>query len=216
MMINNNCNICREIEGKPSNIFGDEYNQIISHQANIIYQSEKFMLIPSIGPLNDSHVMLVPKKHVNNFALLDQLEMQEANKILNDLANYYSKTYQKDLVFFESGAGLNIDHSGGCITHAHIHCVEFSAQFHTKIFNEIELKNITNDCYINADTTYGYVWYRDINRTSYICNNPLLPSQFLRYIYAESTKSTLRWNWRKDLNINGVLAVICKYREFRT
>lgn len=181
-----NCGICLEISGKGTNEFGDTYCELIKSGENVVSESASFLVIPSFGPLNHSHVMLVPKRHVNSFAQLTDLETNEAFKILNLLKSYMLKKTGETLVFFESGAGTTISHSGGCIVHAHIHCVVDSKIFDERLRSEIELEPVKKADYSRANINAGYVWYLDAQDNSYICNNPMLPSQFLRYIYAES------------------------------
>lgn len=60
----------------------------------------------------------------------------------------------------------------------------------------------------------GYVWYSPDESSHFLCNKPLLPSQFLRYIYAETTSAPAQWNWRRHPNAKGVGRVIDNYRQF--
>ena len=206
-----NCGICLEISGKGNPEFGDIYCELIKSRGNIILESASFLVIPSFGPLNYSHVMLVPKRHVNSFAQLSDFEINEGFKVLGFLKNHILNTRGETLVFFESGAGTTISHSGGCIVHAHIHCVVDSKIFDERLRSEIKLEPVITGDYSGASIDAGYVWYRDAQYNSYICNSPMLPSQFLRYIYAQSCGSSSAWNWRRDINISGVLTVLKEY-----
>lgn len=205
------CNICLEISGKGASEFGSTYCELIGSGKNIILESENFLVIPSFGPLCDAHVMLIPKRHVNSFAQLSTTEVDEGFEILDVLRTHIQNTKHKSLVFFESGAGTMTSHSGGCITHAHIHCVINSEEFDKRFRSEIPLDLAEEKDYSTADIEAGYVWYRNKSGTSYICNNPMLPSQFLRYIYAQACGSSSAWNWRRDINIAGVLSVLNTY-----
>lgn len=213
-MMNNSCKahcgICDEISG--SSLI-DGYDKIVAKRENIIAETDNYLIIPSVGPLNESHVMLVPKLHVNSFASINDKGKCEAKIILQKLNDFMIKEKNRNLVFFESGAGENIDHSGGCIFHAHIHCVYHTSSFEDALNKEINFTRV-NDAALKPDTRIGYVWYMNSKDEEFICNNPLLPSQFLRYLYSSSNLIHGNWNWRRDNNINGIKKVINTYANF--
>jgi len=210
----NTCNLCSEISGEVAQECGPDYANLVAMNKNILFSSENFIVIPSVGPLNNTHVMLVPKKHVNNFAELSTAEIDEGLKILENLNLYVSKKLNHPLFFFESGAGSRVDHSGGCITHAHIHCVAYQADFFNKISEEVNLSAIKAGDYSSADKYLGYIWILNEKLEAYICNNPLLPSQFLRYLYSQCGKEPSSWNWRKNIRPLLIIEVIEIYKNF--
>lgn len=207
---NTSCGICDEINGIS---FIEGYDKIVGDKKNIIAETNDFLVVPSVGPLNNSHVMLIPKHHVNSFASIDREIRHEAREILRRLNEFMVNQTGRPLIFFESGAGENIDHSGGCIFHAHIHCVYHTQEFESALNKEINFTKINNK-ELNFDTRNGYVWYMNNGYHEFICNNPLLPSQFLRYLYSSSNSIHGNWNWRRDNNINGVMKVIDNYGKF--
>ncbi|WP_336512910.1 hypothetical protein [Stutzerimonas stutzeri] len=207
-----NCNLCLELMGEARPEFGLEYSRLVRVGRNAILHSEYFILLPSFGPLNESHAMLVPRRHVNSFAQLADEELEEASLILKRLRRFTEGKAGKSLVFFESGAGALMSHSGGCITHAHIHVAFSCESFDSRLKHEVSLVPLFDKGYCNADTDLGYVWYEDASQGRYLCNNPMLPSQFLRYIYAESCGCDSAWNWRRDPNMQGVISVLEFYK----
>lgn len=211
-----NCNLCREISGTCAISEAADYRQLVADGKNILLESPNLVAIPSIGPLNNTHVMIVPRRHVNCIAALSQTELNEAMKMVKSLSSHILKKTGNKLVFFESGASERYSHSGGCIAHAHIHCVAGSADFSARIFREIDLIPTSPWDYSTADKKNGYVSFIEEDGTFHLCNNPLLPSQFLRYIYADQTGTLRGWNWRKHPNIEGVLRVIETYRGIET
>lgn len=204
------CGICDEINGVS---FINGYDEIVAVKKNIIAETNNYLVVPSVGPLNDSHVMLIPKHHVNSLAAIEIGLQQEARTILRKLNEFMIQKNNRSLIFFESGAGENIDHSGGCIFHAHIHCVYNTQEFECALKKEIDFTKVKSQ-HLNFDTRHGYVWYMNDNYDEFICNNPLLPSQFLRYLYANSNSIHGNWNWRRDNNIIGVMKVIANYKGF--
>lgn len=213
--MNNSCNsfcgICDEINGI-SLIKG--YDEIVSDKKNIIAETNDFLIVPSIGPLNNSHVMLIPKRHINSFAALDRDTRSNGKEILRELNEFIINQSGRSLIFFESGAGENIDRSGGCISHAHIHCVYYAQEFENALNKEINFKKIEGEN-LSFDIKNGYVWYMSNSYDEFLCNKPLLPSQFLRYLYSNANLIHGNWNWRRDNNISGVLEVIDNYADFK-
>lgn len=209
----NNCNICDELSGQDFSSHGPEYKAIVQSRKNILASTKNFHVLPSIGPLHRSHVMIVPKVHCNSFGQLPFALNLEKLELVNCIRAYFSSLFDHQLIFFESGAGRLINHSGGCIFHAHIHAVVENSAFHERLLREVKL--IPTDSFTTSDMNLelGYIWYMDANKSEYLCNNPMLPSQFLRYTYAQSTEVETLWNWRRHANISGVLNVLETYKH---
>lgn len=211
------CNICRELAGAPVSDFGKEYEEIVTRRSNIIYESDNLVVIPSLGPLNSSHVMIVPKLHYNSFAEIDGSVHAELDEIKFKIRSYGRNKLEKEYLFFESGAGSITSHAGGCITHAHLHALAWCSDFDRRIFKEIKLSRITKPgFYESSDVEFGYVLYINKRDEWFLCNRPLLPSQFLRYLYALCNNAEAYWNWRRHINISGVRDVIEVFSHFNS
>jgi ATP adenylyltransferase len=205
------CGICEELRMATVTIGDPRYQNLVLNRQNILYESEDFVVLPSLGPLNDSHVMIVPKKHVNSFSVLAESQLDQVKNIAAVLSDHIAAKTGKELVFFESGAGDLCSHSGGCIVHAHIHCVYESEEFQNRLFEEVDFQEGGEGWYKNADSERGYVWYRKADGEAFICNDPQLPSQFLRYLYSIAVGDARFWNWRRHNNYEGVLRVVDNY-----
>lgn len=209
----NSCNLCLEVSGKSSEIFDESYKNLVATKKNIILETRSFILLPSVGPLNETHLMIVPKRHIMNFASLTDNELEESERIIADLKVRFLGLYECNLIFFESGAGNSINHSGGCIDHAHIHCLLESQEFNKRLFSEVSLLKVDSPGYQNTDKELGYIWYKNSAGEVYLCNNPLLPSQFLRFLYAGAYGNESIWNWRKNTGSKRVIDVMKKYHS---
>jgi ATP adenylyltransferase len=208
------CGLCCEISGFSSGEIDSRYSAVVKSRENILFESDSFLLVPSVGPLNDSHAMLITKRHLTNFSQLPKAELDKSITILRSLNNYYFQVFKKNLIFFESGSGSLTNHSGGCIVHAHIHCLVAVEGFKERLFDEIPMAEFFYE-ENTLDKQFGYIWFKDGDGATYYCNRPLLPSQFLRYVYAQVSNSGAVWNWRKENSIPGVLKVIENYQKFR-
>lgn len=209
------CNICKELAGTGADECGQDYQALIRNGDNRILSSSNFAVIPSVGPLSGTHAMLVPLSHINSFAELPPNSLHEAASLLDRMQEHISKKLGEKLFFFESGAGQLTSHSGGCITHAHIHCITESSDFFDRLSAEVSLSLTEKMNFTGADTKHGYIWFRDSDGDCYICNRPLLPSQFLRYMYAQCTNSPNIWNWRRHTNFTEVKEVVSAYKGIK-
>lgn len=205
-----NCSLCNEIL-KNVGSMPEDYQSLVRSGENVIFGSSQVVLVPSFGPLNNSHSMIVPRDHVNSVADLSEVPAEEVKDLVEQLRNKYKETYGKELVFFESGAGNLASHAGGCIVHAHIHCVEANIGFEEKLFEEVDFIELEESLNFSFDTDFGYVWYKGVNGLEYVRNKPLLPSQFLRYLYMQNSDNPQKWNWRRDIDILGVKKVLRNY-----
>lgn len=209
------CNICKELSGIGADECGRDYQELIRRGENIILSSSNFAIIPSVGPLSGAHAMLVPLNHINSFAELPPSALHEAAGLLDRMQEHISKKLGKKLFFFESGAGQLASHSGGCITHAHIHCITEAVGFLERLSAEVSLSPTKEMDFSGADLKHGYIWFRSSAGECYVCNRPLLPSQFLRYVYAQCTNSPNIWNWRRHTNFTEVQEVVSAYEGIR-
>ncbi|MGG7674208.1 HIT family protein [Pseudomonas sp. WC2] len=189
------------------------YQDLINSRRNILYETEDFVVLPSLGPLNDAHAMIVPKQHLKNFSIITDEQLHQVENIVLKMSTHIFLKTGKRLSFFESGAGKYTYHSGGCVVHAHIHCVYESDDFHQRLMDEVVFKEVSGGWFNGGNSQYGYVWFRGSNGRSFICNNPELPSQFLRYVYSAAAGDIRFWNWRRHNNIEGVLRVIENYSD---
>lgn len=210
-----NCNVCQELKFGSMHDCDPRYQTLVDSRQNIIYESADFVVLPSLGPLNDSHVMIVPKSHINNFSVIPESKLSQVRSIALALSSFVEWRHGKRLAFFESGAGTRSSHSGGCIVHAHIHCVYEHEEFEQRLFKELDFQEGGVNWYKNADGDLGYVWFMNSRREPFLSNNPQLPSQFLRYLYSMSAGDIRFWNWRRHNNYEGVLKVLECYMNFQ-
>ncbi|MCA7885708.1 HIT domain-containing protein [Burkholderia contaminans] len=207
------CNICNELSLKSALESDRRYVSLVQSGDTRILETDNFVVLPSVGPIDSLHAMVVPRVHVNSFSTLPRSAIQEAHEILEQLRQFVEQVHSRKLVFFESGAGTLSDHSGGCIVHAHIHALSSCPSFSERLRREVALElQDSEEPLARADRKFGYVWFVDEEKREYICNQPLLPSQFLRYLYSQCCAAGSTWNWRRHPNVDGIFEVLRNYR----
>ena len=210
-----NCFICQELTLDYSNFFDKEYSKLISKKQNIILETKNFAIIPSIGALNESHIMICPKEHFISFSSIPYNLNNELMNIITKLNIYCLNKTNKKLILFEHGTGKN-QNSGACISHAHLHCVYENKNFENQLFSSINMIKLSsyNDIQNITDQFNGYIFYKN-SEESWISNNPKIKSQFFRKLYVNSTNTKLNWNWRIAPNYQIISKVIKFYKEFK-
>lgn len=210
------CLICQEIDGDGSGFEQKNYRLLVEQKKNIIFQTDSFVLLPSIGPLNESHILIVPKLHIKSFSTLSEQAELELSEIKQKIRAHGLLNGDKKFIFFEHGTGDNGDTSGGCVDHAHVHAI----WDHSKVFDvfvkEMRLVKIPEQIPFKllADVKNGYVYAENHNGVQFIRNNPDVPSQFFRKLYASVDTSIEVWNWRSFFNFKGIEKVILYYQKF--
>ncbi|WP_240420278.1 HIT family protein [Paenibacillus periandrae] len=89
-------------------------NKVID--ANIIYENGLVTSILDIAPLNEGHILILPKKHYHDVDDLDESTANEIMKTSAMLARVLKKQFQPD--------GVTIIQNGGKfndLTHYHMH-----------------------------------------------------------------------------------------------
>ena len=210
----NNCGICLELRNQ-NNSEGSNLKNLTDKNF-IIYSNDLFSIVPSIGALNESHVLLVPNRHIKNFSALSREEKECLLVILDKIEEYYLDKFQSKVVFFEHGTGRISKKN--CIEHAHIHCVIEHEAVLPFFLKNLELTKVDNSFFIpNNDLEYftsesGYIWLKS-HVGEWIGTDLNIKSQELRYLYKTSIGET-DWDWRIHKKIQVVDKVISNFENF--
>lgn len=207
------CSLCREINSETIPFGYEQYNLLIKNKLNIIAQNNSFTLIPSIGPLNNGHILIVPNRHILSFAELKSEELQDLLDIKNKIINYNNLFYGLPVEFFEHGTGISNNYCGSCISHAHLHCVPSRVSL-TNYINDIGLKMVDTNIQ-NEITENGYLYFEDILGNVFFDNTGNYESQLFRKYYAKYIFKEIEWNWRTNPNLLGVIEVISYYQDMK-
>jgi len=177
----------------------------------ILWRGERFVLIPSLGPLHAGHLLLVPTQHVLSFANLSELALLEAEELIASIGKFFNQ--QQDVILaFEHGAmtlgdseyekRLKRAKSGACTDHAHVHLLPgVSAQQVVSTIDEMCPHKIKSEITHlqelpkELDPNMGYIIISDGGRQGW-CLYQLekVPRQFMRRVLA-SIIGLAEWDW---------------------
>lgn len=164
----------------------------------ILHETPNFLVFPSVGPLVEGHLLIVPKKHCYSIAGLPPDFYEELEALVKSVGQLLTKEYCKP-IFFEHGTVSSLANGGTSIDHAHLHALPLNLGL-TQILNkkfakkEIvflkELKKFFKDekPYLFFQTPSGQRFCYEVQGR--------LESQYLRKIIAENIGRSRYWNWR--------------------
>lgn len=191
------CCLCKEIK---SGDFPDEYYQHYPIRQRVCYETEKFVVLPSISPIATGHVIICPKEHLTSMVLLPQNLKAELCGIVGEIYWYFRKLLGP-VYIFEHGVSGESETACG-INHAHIHIVPLSENSVIRI-NERVCREF---CTQSVDSLYTFLkeekekgtyllYGHDINKMNVVFDQDI-PSQFMRK-HISQIIGRREWDWKK-------------------
>jgi len=213
------CTFCSELSGllKTTN-YGKLTGQY--SQSRILWSNKDFAIIPSLGPLVEGHLLLIPKHHEFSFVNLSKSILSEAEKLILSIIQFFRQQKHSTLIF-EHGAivqagcayerRLKKVKAGACTDHAHIHIVPcLSAAPVIQKMNDIhfhlekrKLQHLS-EMHEAVERDFPYIIIGSSRMKSwvlYVIDE--LPSQFMRQIVA-SIVGLKEWSWYRSPCIDSV------------
>lgn len=165
----------------------------------ILWETPNFLVWPSVGPLVEGHLLIVPKNHYLSMAELPEELCRELENLIADVRRLFNKKNGK-VIFFEHGSAPEcLSKKANSIDHAHLHALPLDFDL-SKVLREKfgsaevttikELKTIFKGIkpYIYFESAEGRRFCYDISNE---CE-----SQCVRKILAENIGRKRYWDWR--------------------
>jgi ATP adenylyltransferase len=161
-----------------------------------VFEWNNFLLIPSVGPIDIGHFLIVSKKHNSGLATMPLNEIEDFFKFANFIK---SKLTSTDLLFFEHGSYDNQD-AGSCISHTHIHVLPKYSDCFSILDSTLDIayKNFSISQFAEIDFPYIMTLNTSDNSRIYKAYN--VHSQMMRKAIC-SKKHLSNWDWKADKNI---------------
>ena len=197
MYIMSDCILCKIVENK-SDAPIREFIDFKDLSDEIILETNSFVVIADIAPLNRGHILIVSKKHVTSFSLMAEKELEELENLERILADKIrSLTKSNDIISFEHGL-INVkSNKGSCINHAHLHVVPCPQNIYSYLCKDYKFRIIHSMSEIGKRTidTDQYLLFRNKNNDLFLSTVENVPSQYFRYIYNSSDGNKKIWKW---------------------
>jgi diadenosine tetraphosphate (Ap4A) HIT family hydrolase len=217
------CTFCSELSGL---LETTNYGKLTGQytKSRILWSNKDFAVIPSLGPLVEGHLLLIPKHHEFSFVNLSKRLLSEAEKLILAIIQFNRQRAHHTLIFehgaiVQTGCAYEIRikkaKAGACTDHAHIHIVpSLSASpiiqkiddihFHLK---KHKLQHL-NELHEAVERDFPYIIISSSKMKSWVLYViEEVPGQFMRQMVA-SIVGLKEWNWYKSPHIDLVQKTI--------
>jgi ATP adenylyltransferase len=173
----------------------------ITDYNRILFESENFIVIPSLGSLLPGWLLIIPKEFSLNLSQLKRSELEELEKLAFTCERKLNEIYRCEVVRFEHGPVLTQSKVGCGVDYAHLHLVPVKFDLidglkellnvnydWTEIESFIELSNIPD----NTD----YLYYRNRSNQHFITCQTDIPSQLFRKVIASYLNTPESFDWK--------------------
>ncbi len=210
------CPICAEVVGEPHPQHG-AYGEMILGGNTTVTSTPDLVCVPSLGPLNAHHLLIVPTRHVRSLAeITDPDVAKEICNLKAKLAAYNERHFSVQTAFFEHGTGNQPDANCACIEHAHLHALGVNADILPFLTEHYQFQQCDADA-LHKDQQLvgkGYYFYEHTKSQAVVCTQRLEP-QFFRILYWKVLGNWSSWNWRLHYNLPLVADVLGNYQSFQ-
>lgn len=156
---------------------------------------EDFFVVPSVGPLCDSHYLLCSKNHYHCARDMPVSKIQKIMRFIDEIGPHFENHFGGSFFWFESGSPIQALKST-CIDHTHVHLLTIPNNHAGDIISEFQSDGQPAlSMYQRLPTRAGYYCF---GRSSQMCwmQSGEIPSQHWRSKIANALGSPLEYNWR--------------------
>ena len=169
----------------------------------MIYKSESFFVLATVGQFVTGYLLIIPKKHIMSNAELSPEEVKEFKDVLDDIEYILRLTYGCGMILvWENGSGRSGKAKAkDSVVHSHVHVVasELTAE-EVEEKSKLGFKDITlEELFKYADVSYLLIRSEKDHSIWKICpsDDVFIPRQWIRNEVAEKMGiNDETWNWR--------------------
>lgn len=176
----------------------------------ILYESEYFYVIPSLGSIVEGYVLIVCKRHINSMVWLDEYEINEYKCLIDKYRVLFYEVYGKFPIVFEHGTVNDLDKNASSIIHAHTHIVNYNFKNEEEIITRLNFKKINDIKVINEDK--NYIMYINSNNDIFYTTLFDSISQLMRLEIAKDIGLSEEYDWHKYFFNHNIILTINKLK----
>jgi len=174
----------------------------------LVLVTENFCVMPSIGPLTEGHLLILPKEHYLSYAHIPIVRYNELGQIKSATKLLLQEVYHCP-VFFEHGPMSETLRGGCCYDHAHIHAIplkiDIEDEFHGFGFTPRKIDKLEG-LIQQKDRNMPYLFFENQYGEKFVCDAPIVESQFIRKLLAIKAEKRENIFWQQNLNIGLVVS----------
>jgi diadenosine tetraphosphate (Ap4A) HIT family hydrolase len=179
-----------------------------------IFDSELFVVVPTVGALVEGWLLVVPKMPIPCFASLPTSAFSELESLLADIVPIVQSDYGP-ISLFEHGSTATASPIGCGVDHAHLHLVPAKCDLQAgaqKIAPSIRWSGISSFKQLRDQVRDGY-WFVQQPYGSGgckvgVCVDDDPPSQLFRKVIATSLGHPEAFDWRAGLGETRIAATV--------
>lgn len=171
----------------------------------ILFESENFYVMVSLGPIVEGYLLIVSKEHIGACFHLPKEYFDEFIRVKAKVQDILTKVYG-GCIFYEHGkvgTSLTMGEDHRHCFHSHLHCIPVKLNLNNIIQQELEI--IEFSC---LKDTYDFVYKNDVRRYLLVEDETIglylpsesLQSQYLRYKLANQLGRQNDWDWVENQN----------------
>ncbi|MBI1925820.1 hypothetical protein HYR99_16420 [Candidatus Poribacteria bacterium] len=162
----------------------------------ILFESEHFVVVPTLGMILPGWLLIVAKQHLPNFAVLPEEWYSELKDIKARVHSKESELFHEPIVF-EHGPKPGDATVGSCIDHAHLHMIPIDRDILSELNTHYTFNRISNlhELRTHYREKGAYLYYENQRHEKYVCTAKQVPSQFIRQLIAHKCGKENRWDW---------------------
>lgn len=175
----------------------------IGNNERILYKSNNFFVIPTLGQFIPGYLLIIPNQHVMSNGELSIEKLREFENVLEDVEYILKLAYPSatNILVWENGSGRSgIGKAKDSLVHSHVHVAptklnsEVIAQISGFPFTKIDLYDLPDY------KEHSYLLVRTPDKSKWKINNDpelYIPRQYVRQLIAEEYNIPGdAWNWR--------------------
>jgi diadenosine tetraphosphate (Ap4A) HIT family hydrolase len=204
----NPCPYCDEFE----NGFFELWNR--NYGSRILYETENFVVFPSLGQIVEGYLLIASKKHYVGMGQVPKELHPELEMVCQKVRSVLSEKYRTPL-FFVHGSVSESKKGDCCIAHAHIHAVPVQVDVLSELAKNFRYNMIKTFDSLKEQFDQGmpYLFYESNSGERYLVEAPIVPSQLIRQIIAVKIGKPERWDWRQHYGTRELLRTVDKLRS---
>lgn len=167
----------------------------------IAMESADFVLLPSLGALNEGHMLLCPKPHDTSIAAVPAERRAALMQFKMEAAARLRDVFGLPLHIFEHGAGRTSGTVPCSTDHAHLHMVPLPHDVETEFLVQdgwVPSAPIEADVLIAPEAEYIYYELPDGRAFLRKSTGRPFPSQLMRRLLSRALGKEGEWDWRAD------------------
>ena len=176
----------------------------------IIYETENFRVIPTIGALVEGYILIVTKEHINSLSDLSSAKKKEYENLVIKVSKIFKKIYGKEPILFEHGTpDITNAMSANSIIHAHSHIVNFEFKNEKEIIEKYNFSSIES---FNDVKKENYIFFQNGKGDKFVSYQFDSISQLMRILMANEIEKERQYNWREFDFKENIIAMLNKIK----